>query len=143
AIVRAAIRTLTGHREGGSTIAQQLARTLTGRFERSLVRKVKEIRLAIRITKIYEREHIPAYYLSVAYYGWRMNGLSEACRRSEVDGEMSEENAAGIVARLKYPEPREPSSCRSAQIQRRTRHVINLHRRHWRIDLQKRFFNIN
>lgn len=122
---------MIGHPEGGSTIAQQLARIATGRFERSLLRKFREIRLAVRITKEFSRSHLPAIYLVVAYYGWRMNGLQQAYRRLEYSPEsLSAIQAAGLIARLKYPEPRRSPTRREQQIARRTRHILGLHRFH-------------
>ena len=132
AIVRAMIRTSAGHPQGGSTIAQQLFRTLTGRFERTLHRKITEIRMAVKITQVYSRSLIPAYYLFSAYYGWRMNGLDQAYKRMRVSvDELTDEQAAGIIARLKYPEPRCPSQHRQNQISRRTHHILRLYRQQW------------
>lgn len=131
AILRAAYRTLIGHPEGGSTIAQQLVRIATGRFERSSRRKFREILLAVRITREFSRSHLPAIYLVVAYYGWRMNGLQQAYRRLEYCPEnLSAAQAAGLIARLKYPEPRRSPTRREQQIAQRITHIVKLHRAH-------------
>jgi len=131
AILRAAYRTVIGYPEGGSTIAQQLARIATGRFERSLRRKFREIRLAVRITREFPRFHLPAIYLLVAYYGWRMNGLQQAYLRLEYcPSTLSAVQAAQLIARLKYPEPRRSPTRREQQIARRTNHIVSLHRSH-------------
>jgi membrane peptidoglycan carboxypeptidase len=132
AVVRAAWRTVLGKREGGSTIAQQLVRVATGRFERTISRKLDEMRLASQLTARFSKREIPAIYLSVAYYGWRMNGLSEARDRLKLDlGNFSNHDAAGLVARLKYPEPRIAPEARKRQIQVRTEHIMMLYERHW------------
>jgi membrane carboxypeptidase/penicillin-binding protein len=144
AILRAAYQTATGHPQGGSTIAQQLARIVTGRFERSLCRKFREIRLAIRITQEFPRTHIPAIYLAVAYYGWRMNGLEQAYRRLSLFGRtLTSEEAAGIVARLKYPEPRQTPEKRRRMIMLRTKHVLRLHSKQWSKVADSPFKNFN
>jgi len=131
AILRAIYRTLIGYPEGGSTIAQQLARVATGRFERSFRRKAREIRLAVRITREFPRLRIPSFYLLVAYYGWRMNGLHQAYHRLRyIPESLSAYQAAGLIARLKYPEPSCASPRRVELITRRTKHIVDLHRSH-------------
>ena len=132
ALVRACYRTLTGNREGGSTIAQQLARVAGGRFEKTLSRKLWEIRIAILITKEFSEDTILRVYLTGAYYGWRMNGLRQACVRLGVNMEnLKDCDAAGIVSRLKYPEPGIMPERRRVQINIRSRHIIMLYQRHW------------
>ncbi|MCX6864774.1 MAG: transglycosylase domain-containing protein [Verrucomicrobia bacterium] len=127
ALLRAAYRTISGHPQGGSTIAQQLARVVTGRFDRSIYRKLRELRLAVRITESFPREQIPALYLMVAYFGWRMNGLVQAYHRLKLSPiELSDEQAAGLIARLKYPEPRMSPESRTRQIAKRTAHILKL-----------------
>lgn len=126
ALCRAAWRTFVrGRREGGSTIAMQLVRVLTGRFERSWRRKAQEIVFAVLVTRHVPPEELPALYLSVAYYGWRMNGFSQACRRLGLDpGTCSLRESAMLVARLKYPEPRVCSPARRLQITRRAEYLM-------------------
>lgn len=127
ALCRALWKTIRGSRQGGSTIAMQLVRTITGRYERTLVRKIREIALAILLTRYKGRSHLPALYLWVAYYGWKMNGLKQACARLGIDPRSSSEfEAARLVARLKYPEPRLPTDNRTRQIERRARHLLAL-----------------
>ena len=41
--------------------------------------------LAILVTRHVPKAELPALYLSVGYYGWRMNGLAQACRRLGID----------------------------------------------------------
>ena len=66
ALCRAAWRTyFRGRREGGSTVAMQLVRLLTGRFERSWQRKAAEMILAMLMTRHVPSDELPALYLSV------------------------------------------------------------------------------
>lgn len=132
AICRAIWRRLSCRsREGASTIEQQLVRTITGRYERTLRRKFKEIFLAVLVCRAFEKKDLPAVYLSIAYYGWRMNGYRQACRRLHLhSGSLSLERAAGLIARLKYPEPKSAPSARAEQIDRRSKHLLTLYRRH-------------
>lgn len=127
ALCRASWRTFCGSRQGGSTVAMQLVRTITGRYERTWQRKAFEIALALLLTRRFGKLRLPALYLYVAYYGWNMNGFPDACKRLRLDPEtMSRHDAAKLVARLKYPEPRLTSASRTAQIERRAGHLLSL-----------------
>lgn len=132
ALCRALWRTyVCGRREGGSTIAMQLVRVLTGRFERSWRRKANEMNLAIRLTRHVPQSELPALYLSVGYYGWHMNGFVQTCRRLGIDPECcSLRESAMLVARLKYPEPRKCSAERNLQIAKRSEYLMERLRNH-------------
>ena len=120
-----------GTREGGSTIEQQVVRVLTGRYERTVKRKLHEIALAVLVSHHYAKCDLPKAYLWVGYYGWRMNGYVNACRRLGLSpASLGAEEAARLVARLKYPQPRYASAQRIAQIDRRAKHLGGLYPRH-------------
>lgn len=125
-LCRAAWRTyVCGSREGGSTIAMQLVRTVTGRYEKTLARKFREIQLACRLTKYLSRERIPSLYLWVAYYGWRMNNFTQACGRLGIHPESTTLlDAAELVACLKYPRPRIISTERLRKIEKRSLYLV-------------------
>ena len=115
-----------GKREGGSTIAMQLVRVLTGRFERTIGRKLVEIYLAIRLTRNVDAHDIPRLYLAIAYYGWQMNGLKQASKRLNFNpSNLAQREAASIIARLKYPEPKQVNEKRCIQISERAKHIID------------------
>ena len=126
ALCRAAWRTYgRGHREGGSTVAMQFVRVLTGRFERTWRRKVDEIALALLVTRYVPKVELLALYLSVGYFGWRMNGIAQACRLLAIDPACcSLHESAMLVARLKYPQPRRCSGTRWQQITRRSEYLM-------------------
>jgi membrane peptidoglycan carboxypeptidase len=132
AIGRAVWRNLAfNRREGASTIEQQIVRVLTGNYQRTLRRKLKEIFLATLINDIVPKKDLPGIYLDVAYYGWRMNGLRQASSRLRIDmRNLTLSEAASLVARLKYPEPRQAPDGRVVQIQRRSSHLVSLYRKH-------------
>lgn len=131
AIARALWQRMKGKREGASTIEQQIVRVLTGRFELTIRRKLREILLASLLAYHFRKEVLPALYLRIGYYGWRMNGLTQACHRLRIDQRaMSLHEAAAIVARLKYPDPRLCSLARATQIQCRAIHLMRLYERH-------------
>jgi len=131
AILRAVWRRLFfGSREGGSTIEQQLVRTITGRYERTFCRKLREIFLAMLVAAHFKVKAIPRFtFLSLLRQA--MNGYREACQRLElVSAFLTMDEAAALVARLKYPEPRVPPSSRTLQIHLRGKHLLRLYRRH-------------
>lgn len=110
---------------GGSTLEQQLVRTLTGEKARSINRKFREILLCTLVSRVVPKSEVPGLYLSVAYFGWGMNGLQNACRRLGLAPDhLSIRQAAGIVARLKYPEPNLISEVRLRQIRCRTEYIL-------------------
>lgn len=131
-------RTMCGKIEGGSTIEQQIVRTLTGQYERTIRRKIKEILLAVLLTSVVPKSDLPGLYLQIGYYGWRMNSFREACLRLGLDSKnMSLPDAARLVARLKYPEPRISSLKREAQIGYRANHLMKLHSVHASISIYR------
>ena len=69
---------------GGSTITQQVARNLLldpqQRAERTLLRKLRESVLAIRLTLAYSRADILTLYLNQTYYGNLAYGIDAAAR---------------------------------------------------------------
>ena len=68
---------------GGSTITQQVARTLLLTDEitqRTLRRKLRETVLAWQLTRIYSKDEILALYLNQIYYGGMAYGIEAASR---------------------------------------------------------------
>lgn len=81
-MARAALRNLTlgKVREGGSTITQQLAKSLFLSPERTLSRKFKEIELAVEIERRYSKDKILEMYLNTIYFGGGAYGIEAAAR---------------------------------------------------------------
>ena len=129
ALCRAAWKTyFCNSRQGGSTIAMQLVRTLTGRYERTLIRKIVELLLAIRLSQHVPRDRLPLMYLWCAYYGWNMNNFKQACARLRFHPESataSEE--AELIARLKYPQPQRQDAAWKIKVNRRELHIMTLY----------------
>lgn len=124
-------RTSKGTREGASTIEQQIVRSILGSYERTIWRKVVEIMLSTVVLSTYSKSILPAIYISIGYYGWRMNNYKEACKRLNLRPEfLTLVDAALLVARLKYPEPRMAPNRRIQQIHFRAQHLIVLYKRH-------------
>jgi len=81
-MARATIKNLmAAHvKEGGSTITQQLAKTLFLSHERTLGRKVRELELAREIERRYTKDQILEMYLNCIYFGHGAYGVEAAAR---------------------------------------------------------------
>ncbi|MGL5365532.1 MAG: transglycosylase domain-containing protein, partial [Plesiomonas shigelloides] len=81
-ILRAAFVSLTaGHaKQGASTITQQLARNFFLSPEKTLMRKVKEVFLALRIEQLLTKDEILDLYLNKIYLGYRSYGVGAAAQ---------------------------------------------------------------
>lgn len=64
--------------EGGSTITQQLAKTLFLTPERNFSRKLKEFLLAVRIERAYTKDEILKLYINQIYFGHGAYGAEAA-----------------------------------------------------------------
>jgi len=64
--------------QGASTITQQLARNFFLNRERSLIRKIKEVFLALRIERFLTKDEILELYLNKIYFGYRAYGVGAA-----------------------------------------------------------------
>ena len=82
AIFRAFITNLKAGRvvEGGSTITQQLSKTLFLSRERKLPRKIKEAILSVRMELVFTKDEILEMYLNQIYYGHGSYGVEAAAR---------------------------------------------------------------
>ena len=63
---------------GGSTITQQLARTIYLNNNKSFIRKIKEAALARKIELTYKKDQILEAYLNCVYFGHNIYGIDEA-----------------------------------------------------------------
>jgi penicillin-binding protein 1A len=82
AIFRAFITNMKAGRvvEGGSTITQQLSKTLFLSRERTLPRKIREAILAVRLELVFTKDDILEMYLNQIYYGHGSYGVEAAAR---------------------------------------------------------------
>jgi len=105
-IVMAALQTLQGNVQGGSTITQQLARNLfpdeIGR-ERTINRKVKEIITALRIERLYGKRKILEIYLNTVPFLHNVVGIEMAARTyfDKSAAELDALESATLVGMLK------------------------------------------
>ncbi len=82
AIFRAALANLRAGRsvQGGSTITQQVAKTLLLSSEKTLTRKLRDILLAIEMEKNLSKEDILYLYLNQIYFGQGAYGIEQAAQ---------------------------------------------------------------
>ena len=66
--------------EGGSTITQQLTKTMFLSREKTLPRKIKEAILAVRLELVFSKDEILEMYLNQVYYGHGTYGVEAAAR---------------------------------------------------------------
>ncbi|MDR1400748.1 MAG: penicillin-binding protein 1A [Endomicrobium sp.] len=66
--------------EGGSTITQQLAKTIFLTNDKTLIRKIKEILLTIQLEKNYSKCEILQFYMNQIYFGNGAYGIQAAAR---------------------------------------------------------------
>lgn len=129
-------------REGGSTVAMQLVRTITAKYNLSLWRKIREIYYALRVSLIIRKSDVLNIYLSIAYFGWNMHGIEQACKRLGYDIQnLSNYEMASLIARLKYPEPRSYSKIKRKLIKCRADHIIRRHAKLESKTLYGKFFS--
>lgn len=66
-------------RQGGSTLTQQLAKTIVG-DDKSVRRKIREALLAKRIERVFDKDDILNLYLNRVYFGGNAYGIEQAAR---------------------------------------------------------------
>jgi penicillin-binding protein 1A len=81
-LLRAALQlALTGKKkQGGSTITMQVTRNFLLSREKTYIRKLKEILLALKIEKAYSKDKILELYLNKIYLGHRAYGVAAAAQ---------------------------------------------------------------
>lgn len=92
--------------EGGSTLTQQLARNLFLEKHKKIVRKIKEVLMAIEIERKYTKTEILELYLNQVYWGHNAYGIESASQMyyGKKSSNLTLAEAAGLVGMLKGPE---------------------------------------
>lgn len=111
-IIRAGLVDLLhlGAKQGGSTITQQLARNLFLTNEKTIIRKIKEAVLAMRIEKIYSKDQLLEMYLNTIYMGHGAYGIDSATKIyfGKHPGELNITESATIAGLVAAPEAYTP-----------------------------------
>jgi penicillin-binding protein 1B len=126
-----------GIRQGGSTITQQLAKNFFLTSERTLMRKWKEMVLALVIEGRYDKSTIFEMYLNEIYLGQNgsvsINGIGEASRFyfGKPAGELTIAEAATLAGLIKSPNTYSPYADVARCRQRRDDVLHAMHSQGW------------
>lgn len=104
------VRLTTGQVQGASTIEQQYVRVVSNRYERTMLRKLREQIIALMLARRASKRAISSAYLAIAFYGSGSIGIEGL--KSQFGQDLSEVpflHVLRMVAQLKYPRPRNPS----------------------------------
>jgi 1A family penicillin-binding protein len=106
AIIRAIVMDVfTGARQGGSTITQQVVKNTLLTPERTILRKIKEFVLALKLERVRSKDEILALYLNSIPYGSDLYGAQAASKEffGVSANNLSVAQAASLAALPKAP----------------------------------------
>ncbi|MEE1771539.1 transglycosylase domain-containing protein [Streptomyces sp. JV185] len=106
AMTRAAFNTLTGKgRQGGSTITQQYVKNYYLGQEQTVVRKIKEFFIAIKLNREETKNQIFEGYLNTSYFGRNAYGIQAAAQAyySKDIGDITTAEGAYLASLLNAP----------------------------------------
>jgi penicillin-binding protein 1A len=115
------VRVESGHwKQGGSTITQQLARTVFLNNTRSFGRKAREAVLALALEARFSKDEILELYLNKVYFGGGAYGIDAASRKffNHPASDLSLPEAAIIAGLVKAPSRYSPTADADAAIDR-------------------------
>ncbi len=115
------VRLREGHwRQGGSTITQQLARTVFLNNSKNIGRKMREMVLAMALEWKFSKDQILELYLNKVYYGGGAYGIDSAARKffGHPATEMSLPEAAIVAGLVKAPSHYSPTADAEAAVGR-------------------------
>lgn len=115
--------------QGGSTITQQLARNIFLTHEVSIERKMKEIFIALKLEKEYEKDEILEFYINDIYFANGFYGLEAASKGyfSRTASELSLSELAFICAIPNNPTLYDPFTNYENTVKRRDRVLKQLY----------------
>ncbi|GGL01310.1 hypothetical protein Sme01_41510 [Sphaerisporangium melleum] len=107
-MVRSLWSTASGQQvQGASTITQQMARGFFDNLnnERSITRKVKEIFIAVKLDKEWEKDKVLLYYLNIVPFGRNTYGIEAAARSffGKKTKDLTAAQAAYLAGRIQQP----------------------------------------
>ncbi len=106
---------------GGSTITQQLAKNAYLTADQTLLRKLKELFLAIEIEKSYPKEEVLEMYLNNSYFGQGVWGVQDASKKyfNKNASELTISEGATLAGLLQSPSTTNPLDNYERAINRR------------------------
>jgi penicillin-binding protein 1A len=110
AVLRAAVRTVQGKREGGSTITQQLAKINYAGSRRTIFRKAREALYTLKLEQNYSKDALLERYINQVYFGDGAYGLTAAARSTfgVEPAALTPAQAALLTGRIRGPVSRDP-----------------------------------
>lgn len=111
---------------GGSTITQQVARGFYLSTEYSIVRKLREMLLAVKMERVLEKDEILELYLNKIFFGHRAYGVAAAAAfyyGKSLD-ELTLAEAAMLAGIPKFPSSANPVSNPERAMERRNHYVL-------------------
>jgi penicillin-binding protein 1A len=113
-IIRAIISNIrAGYiKEGGSTITQQLSKTILKNSKKTYNRKIKELILAIQLERKLSKDEILTMYLNKSYFGAGKYGIKQASKFyfGKKVSHLNLEESAMLVGLLKAPSKYSPQN---------------------------------
>ena len=79
-LLRSVVKTLTGNKQGGSTIPMQVSKMLLTTDKQTLTRKIKDIYYATQMDKFMTKDEILCTYLNNVYFGKSAYGVGKASK---------------------------------------------------------------
>lgn len=129
-LIRAMAANVRAHHvvQGGSTITQQVAKNVFLTPERSLIRKIKEMLLAIKLERRFSKQDIMSIYLNRVYLGAGNYGVDAASRRyfDKSARELTLSESAIMAGLLKAPSRFAPTSNPALSTKRAEQVLVNM-----------------
>lgn len=123
------IRAIYKRHGGASTINMQLVRLVTGRYELSLTRKLREMLISTVIDFKFSKIEILRAYLFFSYYGCGMNGLDGVMINffpRKNSGDLSLYDCCFIASLIKRPSPSYLTLSWAIKLNKRMTHVYGI-----------------
>jgi penicillin-binding protein 1A len=130
AVARATWNDLRGRAlQGGSTITQQYVKNVYLNRERTLVRKVREAALAVKLERKFDKEEILERYLNTIYFGRGAYGVQAASRAwfGKDVGDLGLREAAFLAGLIRAPVKADPQKDAKTADARRNRTLRAMH----------------
>lgn len=133
ALLRAALSTLRGHTQGGSTITQQLAKLNYTAGEHTIFRKGREVLYASKLEKRYSKDALLERYVNQVYFGEGAYGLGAGARTffGTTPDKLSASQAAVLTGKIRAPEYLNPRTRLRSVTRRRNQVLVNMQRAGW------------
>lgn len=78
------------------------------------------------MNKIKNKKEIAKNYILIAYYGYQANNLNQyLCRKNKSLENLTELDMLELIAKLKYPEPSNPSDKWNNKLNNRVNYIKN------------------